>query len=128
MHGCRDRDCIRESADCGEIQLMQGRVLGWAVLGSLIALAQAASTPSSSAHDSSSGYDRTCDREAAVYGFGQECEDHDDGHHNYQLALYGLSVIFLSGAIVEHFVEIMAVPLPYSMLLLVFGLLFGVCA
>ena len=60
-----------------------------------------------------------CDRQAAVTGIPME--HHEGGHANYQLTLFGLSILFLTGAMIEHFVEVLKIPLPYTMLLLVSG-------
>ena len=61
-----------------------------------------------------------CDRQAAVTGIPME--HHEGGHANYQLTLFGLSILFLTGAIIEHFVDVLHIPLPYTMLLLMSGI------
>ena len=64
-----------------------------------------------------------CDREAAITGVLSI--DHDE-HHNQQLALLGVSTLFLLGAAIEHFSETLKIPFPYTMLLLISGCLLGV--
>jgi hypothetical protein len=43
-----------------------------------------------------------CDRTAAVYGLGASADGHG-GHHNYQLPLFGLSIMLVGGGAIQHF-------------------------
>jgi len=65
----------------------------------------------------------SCDRTAAVYGLGDDGSGHG-GHHNYQLPLFGLSLILIGGGATQHFFS--ALPFPYTALLLLVGMLLGV--
>ena len=80
------------------------------VLGSTAALAATSSST-------------VCDRTTAVTGFGDAAHAAHAGHHNHQLVLLGLSIMLLGGAGVQHYLG--SVPLPYTMLLLVFGWILG---
>ena len=60
-----------------------------------------------------------CDRHAAATQPGH----HDDGHHNYQLPLLALTLVLVSGGLIQHFFS--GVPLPYTVLLLLFGMALG---
>jgi len=63
-----------------------------------------------------------CDRTAAVYGLGASADGHG-GHHNYQLPLFGLSIMLVGGGAIQHFFS--GIPLPYTVMLLLFGVLLG---
>ena len=65
-----------------------------------------------------------CDRHTAAVGFEPADEVHGE-HHNHQLVLYGISILFMLGAFIEHYLEVTKLPLPYTMTLLVFGCLVG---
>ena len=64
----------------------------------------------------------SCDRAAAVHGLGNDGSGHG-GHHNYQLPLFGLSLILIGGGATQHFFS--ALPFPYTALLLLVGMLLG---
>ena len=73
-----------------------------------------------------------CDRETALHGYpgavwyGPIVDEHSGHeHHNYQLVLYGVSLLFMGGAVLEHYLEISKWGLPYTMILLLFGGLVG---
>lgn len=57
-----------------------------------------------------------CGRLAAVGGV-------HSSHHNYQLPLLGLGLVLIGGGAIQHFLS--RVPLPYTVLLLLFGVLLG---
>lgn len=63
--------------------------------------------------------DFKCDRTAAVYGLGASAE----GHHNFQLPLFGLSLMLVGGRAIQHFFS--DIPLPYTVMLLLFGVALG---
>ena len=56
-----------------------------------------------------------CDRYLAAYQPGS----HAGHHHNYQLPLLALALVLISGGAIQHFFS--RVPLPYTVLLLIFG-------
>ena len=57
-----------------------------------------------------------CDRSSAV-------GNHHASHHNDQLPLYGLAIVLIGGGVIQHFFS--KVPLPYTVLLLIFGIALG---
>ena len=65
----------------------------------------------------------SCDRIAAVHGIGDDGSGHH-GHHNYQLPLYGLSLLLIGGGATQHFFS--GLPFPYTACLLLVGMLLGV--
>ena len=64
-------------------------------------------------------YEPLCDRYAASHQPG----DHGGHHHNDQLVLFALALILISGGAIQHFFS--RVPLPYTVLLLIFGAALG---
>ena len=69
---------------------------------------------------------QACSREAAVSGFGNGLGDgHSEGRHNQQLVLLGLSITMVGGGIIKAATNTVALPVPFTVLLLLFGMLLG---
>ena len=66
-----------------------------------------------------------CNRETAVWGIGGDASDHSHGHHNYQLVILGTTLTLIGGGLIQHGSEVLNIPLPYTMLLLLFGSVLG---
>jgi len=75
---------------------------------------------SSGSSSGSCANDDTCDRYAAAL---QPDAHHDGHHHNDQLPLFGLSLVLVGGGAIQHFGS--GIPLPYTVLLLLFGTAIG---
>lgn len=66
---------------------------------------------------------KACDRVLAATQPLQPGEHAHDPHHNYQLPLFGLTLILIGGGAIQHFGS--GLPVPYTVLLLLFGFALG---
>jgi hypothetical protein len=66
-----------------------------------------------------------CDREFAARQPIIPGLPHPHVHENHQLAFAAVTIILVGGGMIQHFGGILKLPFPYTMLLLVYGLVLG---